>query len=76
MKIDHEAIPGYMDAMTMDFRVKEPRMMQALAPGRRVTADLVVADRSSWIENIVVSTPAGAPSLPSRVEGATEPAAG
>jgi protein SCO1 len=76
VKLDHKAIPGYMDAMTMEFRVKDARMLPALTPGKLVTADLVVAAGSSWIENVVVSSPAGAPSLPSRVEGATEPAPG
>jgi protein SCO1/2 len=74
--IKHDAIPGYMDAMTMPFRVKDGRMMAALQPGRLVTADLVVSGASSWLENIVVSTAPGAPSLPSRVEGATEPTPG
>jgi protein SCO1/2 len=76
VKLDHEPIPGYMDAMTMEFRVKDARMLPALLPGKLVTADLVVAGGSSWIENIVVSSPAGVPSLPSRVEGATEPTPG
>jgi protein SCO1/2 len=76
VELDHEAIPGYMDAMAMEFRVKDPRMMPALAPGRLVTADLVVAGQSSWIENLVVTSPAGTPGLPSRVEGLTEPIPG
>jgi protein SCO1/2 len=74
--IQHEAIPGYMDAMTMPFRVKDARLMVAMAPGRVVSADLVVAGNASWIENVVVTTNPGAPSTPSRVEGATEPTPG
>ncbi len=74
--IRHDAIAGYMDAMTMPFRVKDSAMMGALQPGRTVTAELVVADRSSWLENVVVSTAPGTPSLPSRVEGSTEPTPG
>ncbi len=74
--IRHDEIPGYMEPMTMPFRVKDQRMMVALAPGRSVVADLVVAGKSSWIENIVVGTAAGAPSMPSRIEGATEPVPG
>lgn len=74
--IRHDEIPGYMEPMTMPFRVKDSRMMVALAPGRSVVADLVVAGKESWIENIVVGTAAGMPSMPSRIEGATEPVPG
>jgi protein SCO1/2 len=74
--VAHEPVAGYMDAMTMPFRVKDGRMMAALEPGRLVDADLVVSGGSSWLENVVVSTAPGPPSLPSRVEGSTEPTPG
>ena len=74
--IRHDPIAGYMDAMTMPFHVADVRMMPALEPGRLVNADLVVSGSSSWLENIVVSTAPGPPSLPSRVEGSTEPTPG
>jgi protein SCO1/2 len=74
--VRHDAIPGLMEAMTMPFRVRDGRMMHALEPGRQLSADLVVAGKASWLENLVVTTQAGPPSLPSRVEGSTEPVPG
>ena len=34
--VSHEAVPGYMPAMTMDFSAADPAGLQALRPGRRV----------------------------------------
>lgn len=51
----HEAIPGYMDAMTMPFTVKDAWALSALAPGQFVEATLVVTRDRSWIENIRIS---------------------
>ena len=53
--LEHEAIPGYMDAMTMPFNVKEDWALSALEPGQRVEATLVVQEDRSWIENIRIS---------------------
>lgn len=74
--VKHDAIEGFMPAMSMPFRVKDTRFFEALEPGRAITADLVVAGKSSWLENIVVTTTPGPPSLPSLVEGSTEPTPG
>ncbi len=41
-KIEHEAIPGFMEAMTMDFPIKEDWVWENLAPGAEVRAELVV----------------------------------
>lgn len=35
--VDHEKIPGYMDAMTMSFTVKEPSMLEGLATGDTIS---------------------------------------
>ncbi len=60
-KIDHEKIPGFMDAMTMDFPVHEDWVWRELTPGAEVRAELVVdmsADEPYWLENIgIVSLP-------------------
>ena len=74
--VAHLDVPGYMPAMTMPFRVKDTQMLGALAPGRTITADLVVDGKSSWLENVVVTSTSGTQSLPSRVEGAVDPVPG
>ncbi len=50
--VAHEDIPGFMPAMTMPFRLAEPRA--DLLPGDRIQATLVVGDDASWIEGIRV----------------------
>jgi protein SCO1/2 len=48
--IKHENIPGYMDSMTMDFKIKNNADLEVMKPGDQVTGTLVVDDVSSWIE--------------------------
>lgn len=59
--LKHEAVPGYMDAMTMPFAVGETKILDDLNPGDTVEAKLLVGDRSSHLEGIVVSRPPGTP---------------
>jgi protein SCO1/2 len=51
--VDHETIPGYMDAMTMPFNVKEMGSMEGVKPGERIAFRLVVTDSESWIDRVV-----------------------
>ncbi len=51
----HEAIPGYMPAMTMPFTVKDSWAMSILAPGQLVQAELLVDDHRSWLEQIIIT---------------------
>ena len=53
--VRHEEIPGYMDAMTMPFNVGETKMLAELHPGDEVEAKLVVGEKASRLEGIVVS---------------------
>ena len=53
--ISHEAIRGYMDAMTMPFKLKDERLLKDLAEGDSVQATLVVAGLRSWLEDVVVT---------------------
>jgi len=53
--VRHEEVPGYMDAMTMPFNVAEPKMLAELHPGDEIEAKLVVGDKASRLEGIVVS---------------------
>lgn len=40
--LDHEAVPGFMDAMTMSYRLKDPGIVSELHPGDRITAEILV----------------------------------
>lgn len=53
----HEAIPGFMEAMTMPYKLKDPSILGELHPGDVLTADLLVsqdADASVFLDHIVV----------------------
>jgi protein SCO1/2 len=43
--LDGEDVPGFMEAMTMDYRLKDPSVASELHPGDRITAK-VLADKS------------------------------
>jgi hypothetical protein len=53
LKVDHEAIAGYMEAMTMDYIVRGANV-DALPPnGTAITATLhVTDDKGIWITNV------------------------
>ena len=40
--LDHQAVPGFMDAMTMTYKLKNPSIVSELHPGDRITAKLLV----------------------------------
>lgn len=50
--IQHEAIPGYMGAMTMDFSVRDTNVLAGIAPGDKITFTLVVTADDDWMENL------------------------
>src|SRR5215475_3940805 len=50
VKIAHENIPNYMEAMTMVFDVKDPAGLTGLQPGDSVSFRMVVTDDDGWIE--------------------------
>ncbi len=41
--LDHEAIPGFMDAMTMPYKLKDASILGELHPGDMITADVLVS---------------------------------
>jgi protein SCO1/2 len=51
----HEAIPGYMAAMTMAYPLKDKWAFDVLKPGQTLRATLVVASDRAWLEGIVVT---------------------
>jgi protein SCO1/2 len=54
LNLDSEAIPGYMDAMTMPYSVRPESELDKLNPGDAITADLTVQDDHAWLQNIRV----------------------
>jgi protein SCO1/2 len=52
LRIDHEAIPGYMDAMTMDYTVRGTPVMTLPPPDSRVEAKLHVTDNGYWLTDV------------------------
>jgi len=54
--IDAEAIPGFMDAMIMPYKIKDQGQLQKLSVGDSVTADVVVQGHEYWLENVKVTT--------------------
>jgi protein SCO1 len=55
--VKHGDIPGFMAAMTMPYKVKDPGVVQGLEPGDEIAADVVVAPGGGdcWLKNIRIS---------------------
>ncbi len=60
--IAHEAIPGFMEAMTMPFQTKPANSLDGFRAGDSIAFRLFVAEDESWIEKIVKI-----PALPSEL---------
>ena len=55
--VNHEAIPGFMEAMTMPYKLRDAHILNELHPGDVITADVLVshvADASIFLDHIVV----------------------
>jgi protein SCO1 len=61
LNVDSESIPGFMDAMTMPYKVKPEGELDKLHPGDVITADLLVQDEGAWLENVAVTGHSSAP---------------
>jgi Cu/Ag efflux protein CusF len=61
LQINGDAVPGLMAAMSMDYKVKKSTDLDPLSPGDAITADIVIQDEESWLENIRPAQPAAAP---------------
>jgi Cu/Ag efflux protein CusF len=53
--VDHTAIPGFMDAMTMGYKVKDTSVLKSLVPGDEISAEVVVQGMEYWLENVRVT---------------------
>jgi protein SCO1/2 len=55
--IDHQAIPGFMGAMTMPYKLRDIRVIGELHPGDLLTADVLVSqtpDGAVFVDHIVI----------------------
>lgn len=52
IRIDHEAIPGFMEAMTMDYNVRGTNVASLPADKSRIEAKLHVTSNSYWVTDI------------------------
>ena len=50
--INHERIPGYMDAMQMALRVGEAGMPAGIEPGAKIRFSLMVTGEDAYVENV------------------------
>lgn len=55
LMVAHDDIPGFMDAMTMPFTVKDTTLFEGLSVGDTIAATLVVGRHESWLEGIIVA---------------------
>ncbi|MDI3254420.1 MAG: SCO family protein [Bacillota bacterium] len=52
--LDAAAIPGYMEAMTMPYKLKNPSILGELHPGDSITATLIATEDSDLLDQIVI----------------------
>ena len=62
--LQHGAIAGYMEAMTMSYPLRQPDTLSELHPGDRINATLHVAPSSTFLDDIVVTAQANPNALP------------
>ena len=52
--LDAAEIPGFMEAMTMPYKLKNPTIVSELHPGDSITATLIATDNSDLLDEIVI----------------------
>ncbi|MGB0124373.1 MAG: SCO family protein [Silvibacterium sp.] len=62
--LDTEAIPGFMDAMTMPYTLRNASIISELHPGDTITATLLASNTSDVLDEIVIVGQAKADYLP------------
>ena len=55
INLDAEAIPGFMSAMTMPYKLRTPNILSELHRGDHITATLYVTDSDSLLDQIVIT---------------------
>ncbi len=52
--IDADAIPGFMDAMTMEYTIHDAAAFSKLKPKDKITGDLIVGPDGAYVDNIKI----------------------
>ena len=55
LRVDHEAIPGFMEAMTMDYPVRGAEVTKLPTDKTPVTATLHVTDSTYWLTDVTAA---------------------
>jgi protein SCO1/2 len=71
--IDGEAIPGFMDEMTMPYKLAQPGIATELHPGDHIVARLRVSDTASVIDQVDVTAQAKPDYKPTKVYNVPAP---
>src|SRR6476660_2686205 len=50
--VNHEEIKGFMAAMTMPYKVHDPKQLEGIAPGDLINARLVVETNDAYLTNV------------------------
>jgi protein SCO1 len=74
--VKHEAIPGFMEAMTMSYEVKDDAALKKMKPGDQITARVVVTSDDVWLDNIVIVQKAAANAPPPKLDENVPPQPG
>lgn len=53
LRTDHDEIPGFMEAMTMNYEVREANLAELPANGSRFRATLHASDDGYWLTDVV-----------------------
>jgi len=56
--VNMDAIPGYMEAMSMSSHVKDAADLAPIKPGDAIRGDLVVHANGSWLQHVAVTSKA------------------
>jgi protein SCO1/2 len=52
VRVKHDEVKGFMDAMTMWFNIRDPRLLDGIAPGDLISATLVLTAEDSYLTGI------------------------
>ncbi len=65
--IDGDAIPGFMDAMAMDYKIKPASVLSQISSGDTISAEVVIVEAKGdappdyWLENVKVTAHSAPP---------------